>query len=87
MSTRISPTSSSGTRPSPPDQGDRGANSGATRCDETPELLLRAYVLSMTPAKHIDEGRFSEADWRQDGVYFVNQQGSVRDLIAHALSQ
>ena len=41
----------------------------------------------MTPAKHIDEGRFSEADWRQDGVYFVNQQGSVRDLIAHALSQ
>ena len=57
------------------------------RCTMKPELFLHAYVLSTTPAEQIDEGRFSEADWRRDGVYFLNQQGSVRDLIAHALSR
>ncbi|MXZ59852.1 MAG: hypothetical protein F4Z12_03195 [Acidobacteria bacterium] len=55
---------------------------GATK----PELFLHAYVLSTTPARQIDEGRFSEADWRRDGVFFLNRRDCVRDLIAHALS-
>ena len=51
-----------------------------------PELFLHAYVLSTTPAKQIAEGRRSEADWKKDGVYFLDDQDSVGKLIAHALS-
>ena len=51
-----------------------------------PGLFLHAYVLSTTPAGEVDEGARSVADWKREGVYFLDQQGSVRDLIADALS-
>ena len=58
------------------------------RIQETePGLFLHAYVLSTTPAAQIDEGALSVADWKKKGVYFLDLEGSVRELIADALSQ
>lgn len=50
-----------------------------------PGLFLHACVISTTPAREIDEGVRSVADWKREGVYFLYQRESVRDLIAHAL--
>ncbi len=51
-----------------------------------PRLFLHAYVLSTTPPSGIGEGSCSVGDWKRDGVYFLDQQDSIRDLIADALS-
>ena len=38
-----------------------------------PGLRLRAYVLSVTAAAHIDDGIRSVSEWKKDGVYFLNE--------------
>ena len=48
-------------------------------------LRLHAYVLSVTPAAQIDDGARSAADWKRDGVYFLNERDCMREVIAHAL--
>ena len=58
------------------------------RIQETePGLFLHAYVLSTTPAAQIDEGIRSVADWKKRGVYFLDQDGSVKEVIRDALAQ
>ena len=50
-----------------------------------PDLYLRAYILSVTPAPQIgDEGR-SASDWKKDGVYFLNENDCLQQVITHAL--
>ena len=56
------------------------------RGDAKPDLILHAYVLSTTPAAQIAEGKYSVHDWKQRGVYFLAQTGSVRELISDALT-
>ena len=50
-----------------------------------PSLRLHAYVLSVTPAAQIDDGARSAADWKRDGVYFINERNCMRQVITHAL--
>ncbi len=52
-----------------------------------PQLRLRAYVLSVTPAAQIDDGGRSASDWNEHGVYFLNDPDCMRQVIAHALKQ
>ena len=54
------------------------------RRDE-PDLRLRAYVLSVTPAAHIDDGRRSVSEWKKDGVYFLSDPDCLQQVIEHAL--
>ncbi len=49
-----------------------------------PDLYLHAYVLSVTPAQQIDGGR-SPSEWKNDGVYFLNESDCLQQLIEHAL--
>ena len=50
-----------------------------------PDLHLHAYVLSVTPAQQIDDGGRSPGEWKNDGVYFLNESGCLKQLIEHAL--
>ena len=50
-----------------------------------PNLRLRAYVLSVTPAAEIDDGGRSVSDWKEDGVYFLNEPDCLKQVIGHAL--
>ena len=50
-----------------------------------PNLRLRAYVLSVTPAHKIDDGSRSSSDWHGDGVYFLNRADCMKQVIKHAL--
>ncbi len=53
--------------------------------ENDPDLYLRAYILSVTPAPQIgDEGRFA-SDWKKDGVYFLNESDCLQQVITHAL--
>ena len=54
---------------------------------DDPNLHLHAYVLSVTPADRIEDGLRSAREWRQDGVYFLNEAGCLRQVIEHALEQ
>ena len=51
-----------------------------------PELYLHAYVLSTTAAERIDEGHSSVSDWKEKGVYFLDQEDCIAELIAHVIS-
>ena len=46
-----------------------------------PGLYLHAYVLSVTPADKIDDGKRSTADWKNDGVYFLNEPDCLKQVI------
>ena len=48
-------------------------------------LHLHAYVLSVTPAEQIDDGRRSATEWKQDGVYFLDEPDCLKQVIEHAL--
>ena len=50
-----------------------------------PDLYLHAYVLSVTPAQQIDDGRRSPSEWKNDGVYFLNESGCLRQVIESVL--
>ena len=52
---------------------------------DDPNLRLRAYILSVTPASRIDDGRRSANDWKTDGVYFLNEPDCLQQVIRHAL--
>ena len=52
---------------------------------DDPTLRLRAYILSVTPAAQIDDGRRSANDWKKDGVYFLNESDCLQQVIQHAL--
>ena len=52
-----------------------------------PDLYLHAYVLSVTPAQQIDgEGR-SPSEWKNDGVFFLNESDCLKQVIEHVLEQ
>ena len=52
---------------------------------DDPNLHLRAGVLSVTPASAIDDGKRSAADWRTDGVYFLDDPACLEQVIQDAL--
>ena len=49
-------------------------------------VLLRAYILSVTPPGQIDDGLRSADDWKQDGVYFLQEPDCLRQVVKHALT-
>ena len=52
-----------------------------------PNLGLHAYVLSVTPAREIDDGSRSSDEWKADGVYFLNERDCLKKIIGHVLEQ
>ena len=52
-----------------------------------PNLGLHAYVLSVTPAREIDDGSRSSDEWKADGVYFLNELDCLKQIIGHVLEQ
>ena len=63
----------------------RSAKWSGRRAAPTPVCRLHAYVLSVTPAAQVDAGARSAADWKRDGVYFLNERDCLQEVIAHAL--
>ncbi len=53
--------------------------------EHDPDLYLRAYILSVTRAAEIDDGGRSPSDWKADGVYFLNENDCLQQVITHAL--
>lgn len=63
--------------------------SGATRVSLTDTVEIHRPEQGRTAlggSRLKRDARVSETGWRRDGVYLLNTQGSVRDLIAHPLS-
>ena len=56
-------------------------------CKDDPNLRLRAYILSVTPASRIGDGQRSVSDWKKDGVYFLNEPDCLQQVIRHALKR
>ena len=52
--------------------------------DSDPDVRLHAYVLSVTPPAMIDGTVHSREDWKQQGVYFLNENDCLKQLISHA---
>ena len=50
-----------------------------------PSLRLHAYVLSVTAPSQIDDGRRSPDEWKQDGVYFLEEPDCLKRIVGHAL--
>ena len=46
-----------------------------------PDLRLSAYVLSVTPSQKIDDGARPPNEWKQDGVYFLNEPDCLKQVI------
>lgn len=55
-------------------------------CKNDPDLRLHAYVLSVTPPNIIDDGSKSREDWKNEGVYFLRDISSIKDIIEDVLS-
>ena len=47
-------------------------------------MRLHAYVLSVTPPALIDGTVHSREEWKQLGVYFLNENDCLKQLISHA---
>ena len=52
-----------------------------------PDLRMSAYVLSVTPADKIDGGTRSVSEWREDGVYFLNEPDCLKQVITNVLER
>ena len=53
---------------------------------EDPDLRLNAYVLSVTPQSKIDDPeQRTLSQWKQDGVYFLNDPHCLKEVIEDAL--
>ena len=52
-----------------------------------PALRMSAYVLSVTPPHQIDGIVRSVSEWREDGVYFLNEPDCLKQVISHALAR
>ena len=50
-----------------------------------PDVRLHAYVLSVTPPALIDGAVRSRDDWKQRGVYFLDEGDCLKQMIAHVL--
>ena len=50
-----------------------------------PHLRLHAYVLSVTAPSLIDDGERSADAWKEDGVYFLNDDDCLKQVVGHAL--
>ena len=50
-----------------------------------PDLYLHAYVLSVTLTHQIDSGSRSPNDWKNDGVYFLNEPDCLKQVIEDVL--
>ena len=50
-----------------------------------PDVRLHAYVLSVTPPALIDAAIRSREDWKQQGVYFLEEGDCLKQMIEHAL--
>ncbi len=50
-----------------------------------PDVRLHAYVLSVTPPALIDEAVRSRDDWKQRGVYFLEEVDCLKQMIEHTL--
>ena len=50
-----------------------------------PSLRLHAYVLSVTAPALIDDGSRTASDWKQDGVYFLDEDDCLAQVVEHAL--
>ena len=50
-----------------------------------PDVRLHAYVLSVTPPNLIDGAVRSRDDWKQRGVYFLDEGDCLKQMIAHVL--
>ena len=55
--------------------------------DSDPDVRLHAYVLSGTPLALIDEAVRSRNDWKQRGVYFLEEDDCLKQMIAHVLER
>ena len=53
------------------------------RMDEN--LLLHVYILSIAFVTLIEEGRRTADEWKQEGVYFLNEPDCLAQVIRHAL--
>ena len=51
-----------------------------------PNLHLHAYVLSVTRPSEIGDVRRSSNDWKNDGVYFLNESHCLHQVIADVLN-
>ena len=52
-----------------------------------PDVRLHAYVLSVTPPALIDGAVRSRDDWKQRGVYFLDEGDCLKQMIAHVLKR
>ena len=52
-----------------------------------PDVRLHAYILSVTPPNLIDEAVRSRDDWKQQGVYFLDEGDCLKQMIGHVLEQ
>ncbi len=52
-----------------------------------PDLRMSAYVLSVTPAQQIDGIIRSPDEWKEDGVYFLNEPDCLKQVITHVLGR
>ena len=50
-----------------------------------PDVRLHAYILSVTPLALIDEAASSRDDWKQQGVYFLDEVDCLKQMIEHTL--
>ncbi|MDE0405002.1 MAG: DEAD/DEAH box helicase family protein [Nitrospira sp.] len=55
--------------------------------DSDPDVRLHAYILSVTPPALIDETVRSRDDWKQRGVYFLEEDDCLKQMIGHVLEQ
>ena len=52
-----------------------------------PDMRLHAYVLSVTPPALIDAAICFRADWKRQGVYFLEEGDCLKQMIEHALKR
>ncbi len=56
-------------------------------CTSDPDMRLHAYTLSVTPPALIAEAVRSRDDWKQQGVYFLEEDDCLKQMIEHALKK
>ena len=52
-----------------------------------PDVYLHAYILSLTSPALIAETMHSRDDWKQEGVYFLDEPDCLKQIIAHVLER
>ena len=52
-----------------------------------PDVRLHAYVLSSTSPNRIGKALLSRPDWKRQGVYFLEEDDCLKQMIEHALKR